>query len=324
MKVLVTGGSGFLGSHLIDRIRQQPGTEVFALVRNPEKTRWLSAAPGVTFLEGHLHNIPDLPDGLAVVYHIAGLTKTYKQRAYFTVNQEGTANLIRALDRPGSIPRIVHFSSLAAAGPSTHGRPVKENDTPHPVSPYGMSKRKAEEEVLKYKDRFPLVLLRVGPVYGPRDEDFLEFFRMIHKGYLPRLGRRKKSFSLCYVIDAVEAALLASAAEVPSGEIFNIAHPEPSSWEEMGETAARLLGQNVRGIRIPLWIAFLTAAGAEAIARVLRRPKAVNLSKYKEARLDAWIADITKARDILGFEARTPLVEGMKATLDWYIRNGFL
>jgi dihydroflavonol-4-reductase len=324
MKVLVTGGTGFLGGHLVARLLRNPEAEVHALVRNPAKARRLEGAGRVRFLRGDLHAVPPLPSGLSVVFHLAGLTKTYESSLYYTVNQGGTASLFRALACLSDVPMVVHISSVAAGGPSSPGRPVREDDPPHPVSPYGLSKLRAEEEALKYKDRFPLVILRVAAVYGPRDEDFLEFFRWISRGLLPRFGAGRRSLSLCYVEDAVEAILLAAGSSAPSGEIFNIADARPYTWDEVGETAARILGRKLHRVRIPNAAAFLACAISGAIGRVRGRATALNLSKYRDMRPDGWVADVRKAREILGFETRTSLEDGLKETLGWYRRNGLL
>ncbi len=324
MKVFVTGGTGFVGSHLIDRLLEDPDTEVHALVRNPAKTRWLERRGRVRLLEGDLSSVPELPSGLSVVFHLAGLTKTHKSSEYYTVNQAGTASLYRALAGRTEAPRVVHVSSLAAGGPSSPGRPSREDDPPRPVSPYGISKLGGEEEALAFKDRLPLVILRAGAVYGPRDEDFLEFFRCVRGGFLPLYGRRKKSLSLLHVRDAVRAILLAAGARAPSGEIFNIAGSEPLTWDELGETAARLLGRKVVRVRIPGWAAYLACAASDGVGRLRRKATALNLGKYEDMKPDSWVADVRKAREALGFESRVSLEEGLRETLDWYVRNGLL
>jgi nucleoside-diphosphate-sugar epimerase len=192
------------------------------------------------------------------------------------------------------------------------------------VSPYGRSKLLAEAEALKWKDRFPLVILRPAAVYGPGDEDFLDFFRLIGRGILPLYGRRRKSLSVCAASDAVAAMVLAAGADVASGEVFNVAHPEPATWEELGGTAARILGRKAVRIRVPPWTAYAVCAVSDGLGRLRRRPTALNLSKYRDMLPDAWEADVTKARRVLGFEARVPLEEGLRETLGWYVRNGRL
>lgn len=324
MRVLVTGGSGFLGSHLIESLLEDPGREVFALVRDPSKPRWLEGIDGVRWLTGDLETLPGLPAGLECVFHLAGLTKTLRPSEYYTVNRDGTANLLRALEGQKARLRFVHLSSLAAVGPSSPGRGVREDDPPRPVSPYGASKLAAEAEVLKRRDRFSVVLLRAAAIYGPRDEDFLEFFRWIRRGIKPALGRRKV-LSLLYARDAVRACRLAADPSRPSGEVFNIAHPKTSSWDEIGRLAATFLGKKPVPVRLPVWSAYLASAATEGMGRLVGGGKALfNMSKVQQMRPDGWVADVRRARRELGFEAIFSLEQGLGETLAWYLWKGLL
>jgi dihydroflavonol-4-reductase len=321
MKVLVTGGTGFVGNHLLEALLEAADTDIFALVRNPARGGRLGGR--IHVLEGDLANVPSLPAGLSVVYHLAGLTKTFRRSQYYTVNQAGTASLFRALAAGPDSPVIVHASSLAAGGPSD-GRPRREDDPARPVSPYGRSKLAAEEEALRYRDRFPVVILRLGAVYGPGDEDFLDYFRWVKKGVVPLFGKGPKPLSLCYVRDAVRAMRAAAGDADPSGQVFNIAAPSPATWEEIGAVAAGILGRRFVRVRVPNWAAFLACSLAEAAARVRRRATALNLSKYADMKPEGWVADVGKARAGLGFETRWTLEAGLRETLAWYARHGLL
>jgi nucleoside-diphosphate-sugar epimerase len=324
MRVLVTGGTGFLGSHLVEALVEEPGCEVFVLVRDPSKRRWLEGVDGVRLLAGDLENVPVLPAGLSCVYHLGGLTKTLRPSEYYTVNRDGTANLLQALERQSGRLRFVHLSSLAAVGPSSPGRGVSEDDEPRPVSPYGESKLEAENEVLRYQDRFSVVLLRAAAVYGPRDEDFLEFFRWIRRGIKPILGRRK-ILSLLYVRDAVRACLMAGRPGRPSGEIFNIADPRAYGWEDIGRVAAGVLGKKPIPIRLPIWSAYLASVASEGVGRLLGGGNALfNVSKVKQMRAYGWVADVRKARREMRFETVFTLEQGLGETIAWYLWKGLL
>lgn len=324
MRVLVTGGTGFLGSHLVEGLLEAPGTEVFALVRDPGRLRWLEGEARVRLLPGDLRSVPALPEGLAAVYHAAGSTKTLRSSAYYTVNRDGTTNLLRALEDRSDRPRFVHVSSLAAVGPSAPGRAVREDDQPRPVSRYGDSKLQAEKEVLARRDRFPVVILRPGAMYGPRDEDFLQFFRWIGRGLVPVVGPARP-MSLVHVRDVVRAALLAGRADVASGEVFHVADRTPCTWEDLGRIAARILGTRPVRVRLPLWTAFLAAAAAEASGRLLGRDQGLlNRDKVRLARARGWVADVDKARRLLGFETRVALEQGLEETIAWYRAKGLL
>jgi nucleoside-diphosphate-sugar epimerase len=323
MRVLVTGGTGFLGSHLVESLVDDPGTEVYALVRNPSKPRWLEGIGGVRLLAGDLCSVPSLPAGLTCVYHLAGLTKTHRTNAYYTVNRDGTANLLRALEAQAEKPRFVHLSSLAAVGPARDRQGVREDDPPRPVSPYGESKLQAEAAVLGYKDRYSVAILRAAAIYGPRDEDFLQFLRWIRRGVKPVIGRQV--LSLIYVRDAVRACRLAAAAGRPSGEVFNIADPCPYGWDDISRVASRLLRKRTVPVVLPVWTAYLAALASAGLGRLRGGGDSVfNLSKVKQMKQNAWTADVTRARRDLGFETAFSLEQGLGESIAWYLWKGWL
>jgi len=324
MRALVTGGTGFIGSHLIERLLREK-TEVYALVRNPKKLERLGFGGDVRTLPGDLDSLPGLPAGLDVVFHLAGITKAARTNDYYRVNQGGTASLLAALAARKEPVRLVHLSTQAAGGPALpSGRPRREDDPPAPASPYGLSKLKAEEEALRRRGELAVAVLRVGPVYGPRDEDFLDYFRWLKRGWLPGFSRGEMPLSVIYVADVVSAALLAARPGLKSGEIFNIASEEPVTWESMGRTAARLMGRRVRRVRIPRALSCLVCTAAEGTARLTGRATALNRSKYAEMKKAAWTMDVSKAKATLGFTAAYALEDGLRETIAWYAGQGLL
>jgi len=325
MKILVTGGTGFIGSHLIDQLLiDQPSAEILALVRNPAHPRWLKTCQQIHIIEGGLVDPPALPGDIQTVYHLAGLTKAARTSDYYTVNKEGTARLFRRLAESGSLPRVIYLSSVSAGGPGTVQKPHKESDPARPVSDYGKSKLEAEKVALSFKGTFHVTILRPGAIYGPRDDDFLDYFRWVKRGLVPVFGWQKRYLSACHVRDMVRAAILAAGADSPSGKIFNIAHAVPCSWEQIGWTAARILGRKAFRMRIPCWAAFFFAAAGQAACRFGRSPTAVNISKFRDMEAPGWVVDVQEARRSLRFEASISLEEGLAETLDWYQKNDLL
>lgn len=319
---LVTGATGFIGSRLIERLLAA-GHRVHALVRNPAKLSWLKRAENLVLLEGDLFTLPDLPAGCQVVFHLAGLTKALKPRDYYTVNQGGTARLLEKLEKDGLAPRFVHLSSLAAGRASDDGSPVREDEPPCPASPYGHSKLLAEEEVLKRKDRMAVIILRAAAIYGPRDRDFLQLFRMVNRGWLPSFSR-ELLMSLCYVDDLVRALELCATVPFESGEIYNVADPVPRSWEEIGLEAARILGRKVKTVRFPRWLVRGASGVSEVFSRISGRPSALNRSKCRDMEKLFWVADTRKIKHDLGFETAWSFPEALKVTLDWYLENNWI
>ncbi len=320
--VLITGATGFVGGHLAERLRSQ-GTAVTALVREPARGRFLESL-GVRLLRGELDGGPKLPGDLDAVFHLAGMTRAIRTGDYYTINQKSTASLLSGVLSQDLRPRFVFLSSSAAGGPSSPGRPVREDDPPQPVSDYGKSKLLGENEVLARKTELPVSVVRVGPVYGPRDPGFLDYFRFIRRGLLLSFGRKPRPMSVCYIDDLVDGLLAAASPAAGNGEIFNLGDPAPCTFEDLGRTAARLLDRKVRRIILPLPLIRTAVFFTEAARPVTRKAGIANRDKYKEYRQTAWVIDVAKADARLEWSARFGLDRGMERTIDWYRKSGDL
>jgi len=323
MNILVTGGSGFIGSCLIEALLSHENYQVYALVRRPDKLAWLKNHPRFSFLTGDLLSVPPLPEKIELVFHLAGLTKCVRPKEYYTVNQAGTARLLQRIVEKGLKPRFVLLSSLAAGRPSTDGKPVREDEPPAPASPYGESKLRAEQETIKYKNVMPVIILRAAAIYGPRDQDFLQLFQNLKKGWFFTFNN-SLTMSLCYVDDLIRALMLALEKDFKSGEIYNVADPVPRTWEDIGRQAARLLGVKPRVVRFPLPLVRAAAGLSEIKARITGKASPVNLSKYRDMEKLSWIADVSKIKRDLGFETNWEFEQALKQTLNWYQNNGWL
>lgn len=258
--------------------------------------------------------------GFHHVFHLAGVTRALRPRDYFRVNAKGTEALLEALEAVEG--RFLYLSSLAAQGPSVRGRPLREDDPPQPVSPYGQSKLEGERAVLRHKDRFSVAILRPAAVYGPRDDYMVEFFRLVAKGLLPLL--RQQWLSLVYVADLVEALLLAAKGRYPSGEVFLISDGRSYPLQEIADVVASFLGKKYKVVKVPLPLAKAVALLGEGVGRLRGKAVAFGRSKLAEALQEAWICDISKAREVLRFEPRYSLAEGLRVTLRWYREAGWL
>jgi nucleoside-diphosphate-sugar epimerase len=321
MKAFLTGGTGFIGTHLVDLLLARDA-EVYALVRNPDKESALLKKE-VRVLRGDLFSIPALPAGLDIVFHLAGKTRSLNSADYYTVNQEGTASLFRSLSRLKERPRVILLSSQAAGGPSLEGRPVKESDPPRPVTPYGWSKLRGEQEALKFRDEFPLAIIRASSVFGPQDRDFLPYFKFAARGLVLGLGKQKAA-SLIYVKDLAEALFLCARIGLPSGEILNVADFRPIKWEELGMAAAAALGRRYLKVRFPNGVLYLASLLYEAGHRLVRSPGVLDRDKFRDMMQPSWLLDVSKAAKMLSFRTRYRLDQAVQETISWYVAERWM
>jgi len=320
--VLITGATGFVGGHLAERLRSQ-GATVTALVRDPARGRFLQSL-GVRLLHGELDGGPKLPDDLDAVFHLAGMTRAIRTGDYYSVNQKSTASLLSCIVGQGLRPRFVFLSTIAAAGPSPTGCALREEDPPRPVSDYGRSKLFGENEVIGRKSDLPVSVVRVGPVYGPRDSGFLDYFKFVRRGLLVSFGRKSRPMSVCYIDDLIEGLLGAAAPSAGSGEVFHVGDPVPCTFEDIGRIAARILNVKVRRVILPLPVIRTAVFFTEAVRPITRKPGIANRDKYKEYKQAAWVFDISKAKARLGYTSKFGLEEGLERTIAWYRETGAL
>ena len=207
---LVTGASGFVGSHLAETLAAQK-TKVKMLVRKTSRIPF-SPTPEMEFCYRDVtdpNSVRTAMKGVTLVYHVAGLRRGADYSAYERVNAEGTRNVCQAAAEGGTVKRLVYVSSLSAAGPSALGEEIDETAPCHPISFYGMTKRQGEVIALGFQDKFDVVVLRPAAVYGPRETDIFEYFKMVRSGLVVNGGDGKQPVSFIYVADVVEATLLA-------------------------------------------------------------------------------------------------------------------
>src|ERR1035437_733074 len=237
--ILVTGGTGFIGTHLLEKLAAK-GETVRALVRRNGAThRFPRSLPaGVETVYGDLATGAGLAEalrGAQTVIHLAGVTKAPSPQDYYPGSVRATQQLAHAMAGRGM--RLVHVSSLAAMGPATPGAPLAEDAEPHPLTHYGKSKLDAERVVRQLAP--DAVIVRPPVVYGPRDTDVFQILKSISKGLVLEISGGERWFSAIYVKDLVEGLLAAAGAPRAAGRAYFLAHAKPVSWRQLGESAAR-------------------------------------------------------------------------------------
>lgn len=325
--ILVTGATGFIGSHLCERLIRD-GAQVRCLVRPaaPRGHRFMPP-PGADSVPGDLVSGAGLEPAVKnveIIFHLAGVTKALKPTAYHLGNVQATGNLLEACRRAGVRPRFVHVSSLAAAGPSADGAPVRESDPPHPVSNYGESKLQAETAVRESALAEQAVIVRPPVVYGPRDRDVLQAFRAVSRGIMLQIGSGTSYFSYIHVQDLVEGLLAVACCDSGGGSIFNLANLRPISWREFAGISAELMGRKVWVAPVPVSAAMLFGYAADLMARIRREPQILSTDKIREAAHHNWTCDTSLAGQKLGYKPQLSFREGVNSTLVWYREEGWL
>jgi nucleoside-diphosphate-sugar epimerase len=241
-------------------------------------------------------------------------------------NVEGTRNLIEAAKKHApKLQRFVFVSSLTAVGPSLDGKPVGDAHASEPITHYGRSKREAERVVLAAKNDLPVVILRPGAIYGPRDQEIFAFFQAVYRGVLPTIGKGDSTISMIYGSDCADACIKAITADVPSGSTYFVEDGEPHGFRSMVEAIESALGKKafVR-LNLPLPVVWLAALSSEIYGKVTNKAVMLNRDKMNEIRQPHWVCSAEKTRTDLKWEPHVGLSEGTQLTARWYLDNHWL
>jgi len=323
MKILVTGGTGFVGSHLIRELLGGGRNRVHALVRDSRRLHACDFNEKVSLVHGDLFAADPFPEDIELVFHLAAVTKVVSAREFTRVNVEGTRSLLDKLKPLKNLQKVVLLSSLAAAGPSRRGEPLREEMPAEPVSRYGKSKL-AQEKIFAESCPVPFVIIRAPIVFGPGDMDMLDAFRIVRKGLIPILGGAERRYSVIYVKDLVRGMIVAAMSPCRN-EIFYVANPEAIEWRSFMEQVSRLLGRpNARTIHVPEILGRLLAEFSEVRIRALGRKAIFNRDKFSEMRYPAWVCSAEKIGARLHFQPRSALRTALEETIDWYRKRDLL
>ena len=336
--MLVTGGSGFIGGHLVEALVRR-GDRVRCLVRPTSRTDHLRGLD-VEYVQGELEDLEGLRRavrGTEVVFHLAGLTAALRPRDLMRVNREGVWHVARACAACQTPPLLLLVSSVAAAGPAGRHRLRRESDAPAPVSHYGRSKRAGELAAEQWAHVVPTTIVRPGIVFGPRNRETLPIFQSIYRSgihFTPSFA--SPPLSLIHVSDLVEILLLAAssgprlaprnAAARASGQGYVFACvDEYPTYAKVGHMISAALGRRhlfvVCAISPLPWI---VGVAGDLVGVLRGRPDHLCTDKMRDATVHSWACSTETLRTALHFEPRRPLQERLKETADWYLEQGWL
>jgi nucleoside-diphosphate-sugar epimerase len=322
MKALVTGATGFVGSHLVDSLRRA-GHDVTVLIRSPAKARRL-AELGLNQVAGDLFDRTALlaaAAGQDVVFHVAGLVAARDEADFLRVNRDGTANLVAAAAHQ-LVQRFVLVSSMAAGGPAERGRPLRGGEPPRPVTAYGRSKL-AGEDVVRTAP-MPWTIIRPPMVYGPRDREVLKVFQIARLGVAPVFGTGDQELSAIHGADLAAALLAAAGAAKTQGGTYYACHPEVFSSREFVQAVGAAMGRRAAAVSIPLGVGRTVLRATGALASLAGRTTILTADKANEFFQPAWTGDPTPLTEATGWTAKYDLAGGLRDTYAWYRAAGWL
>jgi nucleoside-diphosphate-sugar epimerase len=326
MNVLVTGASGFLGSHVAQQFAAD-GHSVRLLLRKTSSRRFLSAfayeeAPGDVTDPATL---AAAVEGVDAVVHAAGLTKARNEAEFRAVNGEGTANLVRASQQSASVKRFVYVSSLAAHGPSQDGTPRPPDAPAAPVSAYGRGKLAGELAVRNSTLASRAVIFRPPVIYGPRDPALVPFFRLARFRVAPLLMGGHNRISIVYAEDAARAIVQAITAEADvGGKIYSPEDGRVHTWRDLLAAIEEAVGRRALRLSAPRWAFSAAALASEVFGFAARRAVTLTRDKVREMAQRHWVCSSDDLRQDLDWAPLVDIRQGAKLTAESYRRQRWI
>jgi nucleoside-diphosphate-sugar epimerase len=326
MTVLVTGGTGFLGTSLARRLLAD-GARVRVLARSLAKAEPL-AKMGADIVLGDINDQPAVSraaDGAQVVYHLAGplLAPGVPAQEYGRTHVTGTKLLLDCCEQQPGLERIVYCSTTGVLG-VTGDHPAGEESLFRPTNAYEWAKAAAEAAVrARWGPGLPAVIVRPGLVYGPGDIHLLPFFQSILRHRFRPIGRREAWLHPIYVDDMTEALVRCGCQKAAIGQCFHIAGSKPVAISDLARLIAEAEGTRLPPGRIPVAAAWPVAALSDRLPAALRQRVPLTRSRF-EFLTHSRMYDVSKAARLLGFTAPTDLPTGLARTVAWYRESGYL
>lgn len=328
MRVLITGGTGFIGSRLALRCAER-GDEVRVLAQENTDAESSNRAEltdaGVEIQLGSVTDVEPVRQAMEhidVAFHLAAAQHEMNvpDEKFYAVNVEGTRNVLDAASDAG-VRRVVHGSTIGVYG-QPHG--VLDEDSPvDPDNIYGVTKLEGERLALSWSDDVTVVAIRIPEVYGPGDRRLLKLFKAIDRGAFFMIGPGRNLHHLVYVDDLVDGLLAAAGSSDTPGELFLLAGPAPVSTDRMVLAVADAVGRPGPKFRAPLWPFVILATAME----VTLRPLGIQPPLHRR-RLDffrkSFELSSAKAERVFGFSPSVSFEEGARRTAEWYRAEGLL
>lgn len=319
--IAVTGASGFVGHHVVDALLRC-GRRPRLLLRDPRRLApTLAASCDVVVGDlGDGEALAQLVRGQTLVVHLAGVVRAGSSARFFEANARGTARLVAALSAAAPTARLVHVSSLAAAGPSPRPEGRGPEEEPAPISAYGRSKLAGEAAVRELEGAWTVI--RPPAIYGPRDTDMFQFFRLAARGVVP-LPAGERWVTVAHVSDVVRAILQAADGRTDR-RTLHVGEPAPRPMRELVAVLARAGGVSTRVLPLPAGVFRAAGLVGDGLQRLGFRRVAMTSDKARELVARHWSARTADSLAALGLAGAVPFLAGAAHTWSWYRSAGWL
>lgn len=322
-RILITGASGFIGSHIAEEALRRD-METWVAVRSSSSLEYLKdeRLHLLTLDLSSTQQMREAMRGMSFDYvvHAAGATKALSSSTFFEVNTEGTKHLVEALKSSiPSLKRLIFISSLSIFGPIHEQQPyeyITDSDTPNPNTAYGKSKL-AAEEWLKREGGIPFTILRPTGVYGPREKDYMLMADSIRRGMDVAVGFQPQALTFIFVSDLVEAAFQAMKSDKTAGKAYILSDGETYTSRQFSDLIIEHLGKrHVLRPVFPLWVLRIVCAVSDVMMHLTGKLSTLNNDHFNVLKQRNWRCDITPARRDFGFMPKVLLPEGVKKMLE--------
>lgn len=327
MRVLVTGGTGFTGSHLVRRLLRD-GHEVTVFDIAPGLFADELREGGARLVLGSVADaraVDDVTRGQEVVHHLAAAFRKINvpEEVYRRDNVYGTRHVLSAAERHG-VERVVYCSTQGVHGHVDD--PPGDEDTPiEPEDYYQQTKWEGELVCHEFSERgLPVVIVRPTAIYGPGDPGrFLLLFRASRFGRFLMFGDGETTYHPVYIDNLVDLFMLAAEKDEPVGRTYIGADEHYYTLNELVRAVGEAMGRDLRIVHLPFRPLWLAAVATEAVCKPFR------ISPPLFRRRVDWFRQvrafrIDRARRELGYQPRIDIGEGLRRTHRWYVENGYL
>lgn len=325
MKAFVTGATGMVGSHLVEKLINE-GHQVKVLARKTSNTEHLKKL-GVELCYGDMTSSSDtlrpFLEDVEWIFHIAAFVSDWASREEMVkANVDSLRNLAHA-SNPKTLKRFIFIGSMAVLGMGKQDNLDESAPWIHTGDNYNYTKILGEQLAIKLarEENYPITILRPPYIYGPRDRQFFpRVVQSLEKGMFKYIGDGNQPFSLVSVHNLVDALILAAKhTERPSGEIYMITDGEAVTRRQLVEILCEEMGFQKPKAQVPIWLAYALCPVFEGLNKLTKSKKTPLINRFRIKFMYTHLTfNVDKARRELGYSPGVKTLEGLRESAKWF------